>query len=384
MDFKQSVLSECEQRYKEMQSGRTPSPFTRENGVKSSSTYKSNNNRYQQRLQQEKTAFNQALHEILSRRNARLNREHEYACAVKRDRKRIIPCICWFVLGVVAAILIPFLAIKGGATYWAKERFIDEMGFDSFFNAFRFMVSSGEEGGKGIEAGIVSAVLGLGIWIALLVLAFKKHVGWLKIVLLAGLILDGAPIFLCIMFVRLLCVPIGYLVSFILTPWGIVALGVIMLILMLIGYGRLEVTKFKVFFWITVGLLVCCTAFGYFKGEELYAPAQAYYSQYDGSSPERAYEAEEGKSYLAYVDEENSTYYFSFKPEANGTYIIRSTGLKSNFNAAVYYEGYEIYKGEKEEDKHFSLKCALVAGETYYIAVYTTHEGHCRVHFDKT
>ena len=86
MDFKQLVMNEVDDKYKEMAKGTTDKPFAQTPTVSSNSTYEKKREDYYRRLNREHSEFNKAVNQIVKTRNARLKDEDQRRR--EKERKR--------------------------------------------------------------------------------------------------------------------------------------------------------------------------------------------------------------------------------------------------------------------------------------------------------
>ena len=266
------------------------------------------------------------------------------------------------------------------------------MGFEHFFAIFDGVFGANyRSSSSGIEVAVLAAILGVILYLSLLIFAIvqkKRHsrCGWLIGVLLGGLILEGGPVILCYMAVRLLFVPISYLIYFLVTPFGLIALGGTALLLLLIRNGKFELKRFKALGVLYMAIIIAVSAGGYYIGNPLSITSNNYYEAHNGKSTEQAVEIEVGKSYLANIKERGGEYYFVFTPTKSGSYTI-SSDYNMRTKVKLYSESNGLLGSDEDKNtKGFSLTQNLQANQRYYICVgfiEDYHSGHFTVLLNK-
>lgn len=379
MDFKKLVMHDTENKYQDMVNGTTAISFTDTVTVSDYNNYNRKRNSYYRRLDREKSEFNSALTQIRKVRDARIKAENNLKATIKRDRKKFVFCNNILFLSVLVIIAIVYFAMRNGGAAWVKDVLIFEMGFENFFAIFDSYSSN-----VGFEICVLSMILGGLLYLSLLIFAIVQKVrydefGWLIGVLLGGLLLSGLPFMLCWLLIRLLFVPFSYVIYFVLTPYGLLALGGIALLMLMIRCTKFELKRFKFRCVFNMILLIAVVAGGWYIGEIYSNIANEYYEAHNGTTIEKAVEVEVGDSYLANIKEEGGNYYFVFTPTMSGEYTISSTDDRE-IKVELYSKNGELLGRDGDEDEYgFSLTKSLKANEKYYICVgfiEDYHNGH--------
>ena len=382
MDFKKLVMHDTDSKYQDMASGATAMPFTDTVAISDYNGYNGKRNGYYRRLDKEKAEFNSAITQIRKTRDARIKSENDLNAAIKRDRKKFRFChnvLFWTTLIIIAIV---YFAMRNGVSAWVKDVLIFEMGFENFFAVF-----NSYSGNSGLEVCILSMIIGGLIWLSLLIFAIVKKVrddefGWLIGVLLGGLFFSGITIMLPWLAVRLLFVPLSYLIYFVLTPSGLLVLGGIALLLLIIRNKSFELKRFKVRCVCNMLLLVAIVAGSWYIGGIWSNESNEYYDAHNGTDITKAVEVEVGESYLANIKEDGGNYYFVFTPTRSGEFTISSTDEQET-KVQLYTENGDLLGSDGQEDRDgFSITEHLQANETYYICVgYVEdyHHGHFKV-----
>ena len=97
---------------------------------------------------------------------------------------------------------------------------------------------------------------------------------------------------------------------------------------------------------------------------------EEYDAQRDGSSFEKAYLAESGKSYTANITQRGQLVYFAFTPTESKTYTIYSTGSSDTYGYLYNASQTQITSDDDSgSNRNFSITYSMTAGTTYYIVV---------------
>lgn len=126
MDFKKMTMHDADGVFRSMANGTTPSPLTKKPNISSTEIYVAEREKYINRLNEEKNAFNATIKTVRTRR-AKLMEEARLQLIERQERKkrktaavkRIIP---WFMLAVAIAVNVIFAKnamAEGSITKWA-------------------------------------------------------------------------------------------------------------------------------------------------------------------------------------------------------------------------------------------------------------------------
>lgn len=374
MQFKDFVLSDVETKHLNMLNGKAPSPFSFDVSFVSRDTYSFARDNYQRRLNAEMQQYNFALETVNRKCRERLVNE-------KHDRKIYAPCFIVFLIAIVGLFLIIHFAMKNGTAYWAKDVIVEETSFKYFFALF-----SHDRNNAGFEVGIIAAVAAVALWIGLLIFAIVKYVrdyecGWLKL-LLGGLLFGGAPISLPFLVFRSLFVGLGYVVYFLLTPYGLIVLGGIATVLIIILGCRVRLKRFKALLAFTIIFTLAFTGGVWYFSNPIDEEGHEYYDTHNGISFVTAKELSLGKNGYALLYDENDAFYFVITTGESGKYKISSESGEC-ISIYLYSANQSLIKSDTDED--ISLEVFLTADTTYYVAVVSkeSYQGHYKVSFSK-
>ena len=89
MDLKQQIMRGTKEIFRSMAGGTTPAPLAKPVAVLSPDGYRSARNGYQDRLNAEKRAFNEALKNVRTAKAARIEAERQRALKRGKDRKKL-------------------------------------------------------------------------------------------------------------------------------------------------------------------------------------------------------------------------------------------------------------------------------------------------------
>ena len=390
MDFKKLVMHDTDNKYQDMASGETAVPFTDTVTISDYNNYNGKRNGYYRRLDKEKAEFNSAIGQIRKTRDARIKRENDFKATKSRDRSQFKACRIWTIISIIVSALLSFLAMKNGATLWAKEVLIPEAGFKHFFALFNG--STGEN--AGFEIGILAAIL-VGItWLIIFIWCIKEgEFGSCCGVFFGGMFIGAAPISLPYLLFRLILVGLSWVIYFILTPLGLLALALTAIIIVYCVGKKLELKRFKVKVFINIVLLLVISLGCAYFGNGYVQDNQTYYDDHNGSSMTTALEVESDNTYTVYIreteDGEQGAYYLKFTPTKSGEYNFFSTGgdctigqLYSNTGELLTSDG-----GSSKSYEEFDIHYNLMANQTYYLKVYFGRDywdaGHFQVHIEK-
>lgn len=383
MRFKDSVLSDIETKHLNMFNGRTPTPFSFDASFVSRGAYSAARDNYQRRLNSEMQQYNSALETVKRRRRERLIDEGNLKAAKKRDRKIYAPCLIVFLVAIVGLFLIIHFAMRNGIAYWVKDVIVEETSFKSFFALF-----SHYRDNTGFEVGITAMALAVALWLGLLIFAIVKRVrdyecGWLIGLLLGGLIISGAPIMLPFLAIRLLFVGLGYVVYFLLTPYGLIVLGGIAVILIIILGRRIRLKRFKALLAFTIIFSLAFTGGFWYFSNDINDEGHEYYDAHNGMSFETAKELFVGKnSYALLYEGNNDAFYFIISPQESGEYEISSD---SGENIELYFFSEDKKLIMSDTDSTLSITQSLENDKKYYLVVkYKLGYGHFKVVCEKS
>lgn len=88
MDFKQLVMNDVDDKYKNMTEGKTLTPLSKSTSVLDSNIYSQKRKKYLQRLSSEKNAFNLAIKKIIKARDDRIIYEEQRNSEREQQRKK--------------------------------------------------------------------------------------------------------------------------------------------------------------------------------------------------------------------------------------------------------------------------------------------------------
>lgn len=126
MDFKKMTMHDADGVFRSMASGTTPSPLTKKPNISSSEIYVAEREKYINRLNEEKNAFNAAIKTVRTRR-AKLMEEARLQLIERQERKKkdtaaIKHIIFWCLIAAAMAINVIFAKnamAEGSITKWA-------------------------------------------------------------------------------------------------------------------------------------------------------------------------------------------------------------------------------------------------------------------------
>lgn len=382
MRFKDSVLGDVETKHLNMLKGKTPTPFSFDVSFVLRETYSAARDGYQRRLNTEMQQYNSALETVKRRRRERLIDEGNLKAAKRRDRKIYAPCLIVFLVAIAGLFLIIHFAMKNGIAYWAREVIVEETSFKYFFALF-----SHDRNNTGFEVGITAAVAAGALWLGLLIFAIVKRVrdyecGGLIDFLLGCLILGGLSITLPFLAIRLLFVGLGYVVYFLLTPYGLIVLGGIAAILIIILGCRVRLKRFKALLAFTIIFTLAFTGGFWYFSNPINEEGHEYYDTHNGISFETAKELSVGKSGYALLYDDTDAFYFVVTPGESGQYEISSESGEC-ISVYLYSSTYSSIKSDTDED--ISLEVSMTADTTYYLKVAPkeSYQGHYKIFCSK-
>lgn len=383
MQFKDSVLGDVETKHLNMLNGRTSVPFSNDVTIISRGGYSTARDNYQRRLNLEMQQYNSALETVKKRRRDRLIAEGNLKAAKKRDRKIYAPCLIVFLIAIVGLFLIIHFAMKNGIAYWAKDVVVEETSFKYFFALF-----SHYRDNTGFEVGITAMALAVALWLGLLIFAIVKRVrdyecGWLIGLLLGGLIISGAPIMLPFLAIRLLFVGLGYVVYFLLTPYGLIVIGGMAVILIIILGRRIRLKRFKALLAFTISFSLAFTGGFWYFSNDINDEGHEYYDAHNGMSFETAKELAVGKNGYAFLYEGNDAFYFVITPQESGEYKISSDDGEC---ISVYLYSSTLNSIKSDSDEDISMEVSMIADVTYYLKVVPkeSYRGHYKISCSNT
>lgn len=365
MDFKDYVLGDVKANHLKMINGEAPQPFASDMSLVPSKTYSENRDRYLERLENEREEFNKSLDKIKTTHRERLEKERHTRFVHYKDLKKYIPCLASFFVLITILFIIIYLAMQDGVAYWVKDVLVEEMGIHSFFALFSHYGDN-----TGYETGIAAIVLACCLWVGLIIYSIilynTEFVEWPLYVLVGGLLLGGLPIMLPFLLIRLLMVALGYLIYFILTPFGIILWGIISLIPIIILGIQIRSTGFKIALIVTIFAVIAFTGGLCYHGANVDKIGKKYYAEHNGMSFESAKELSVNSEQTVYFYGENDAYYFVITPEKDGIYQILSYegGYLSIY---LYTSGRHLI--QQDIDKDVLIEQMLFAGDKYYIKV---------------
>lgn len=368
MQFKDSILGDIENKYRNMINGKTAKPFSGSVAFASRDAYSGARDKYQHRLNLEMQQYNSALETIKTRRRERLIDEGNLKAAKSRDRKIYFPCLIVFLVAIAVLFCIIHFAMSKGIAYWAKDVIVKETSFKYFFALFE------GAGSTGFEVGITAMALGVALWLGLLIFAIVKRVrddecGWLIGVLLGGLILSGAPIIIPFLAIRLIFVGLGYVVYFLLTPYGLIVIGGIAAILIIILGRRIRLKRFKALLAFTIIFMMAVTGGFWYFSNDINDQGHKYYDAHSGFSFETAKELSIGGNGYALLYDDNDAFYFVITPQESGKYEISADikGYGKEISVYLYSSGFKVIKSDT--DKDISMEVFMSADTTYFLKV---------------
>lgn len=383
MQFKDTVLGDIETKYFNMLQGETPTPFSFDVSFISRNAYSASRDGYQRRLKAEMQQYNSVLDTVQRRRRERLIEENKFKEAKRRDRKLYAPCFLVFLIAIAGLFLIIHFAMRNGIAYWAREVIVEETSFKCFFALFPQYQDN-----TGFEVGLTAMVLACALWLGLLIFAIVKRVrddecGGLIGFLLGGLLIGGLPVTLPFLAIRLLFVGLGYVVYFLLTPYGLLVLGGIAAILIIILGRKIQLKRFKTLLSFTIIIALAFTLGFWYFSKDINVEGREYYNAHNGFSFETAKELSVGESGYALLYEGNTAFYFVITPEESGKYKISSESGEC-ISVYLYLSDHSSLQSDTDED--ISMEVSMTADTTYYLKVLPkeSYHGHYMVSFLKT
>lgn len=379
MDFKRTVMGDTDSKYLDMLNNKTASPFKSAMSISEQSSYKLKKNAYLRRLENERIAFNNAINKVKKTRDERIRVENEHNATVKRDKKRMGFCYGVLISTFVLVVVFVFAVMQSSDV----PRFLDvamhELSFDHFFSMF----NASSLGNCGWEVGILSIILGGLTWLGLLILAIVKKknedkLGWLIGLLIGGLFISGASIMLPIVIMRLLLSLLALAMKYLVSPFGVLLLGVVALVLLIVKCRSMELKQYRVKCICGMIVLFFVILIHWSLGNQFAISANQSYQSSDGTSEYKARTVEAGESYLAHIKEDGGRYYFRFSPEESGEYTIRSLD-EQRTQVTVYSTYDDMRASDSSSNDGFTLTKYLEANEVYYICV--SYVGDYHGHF---
>lgn len=387
MQFKESILGDVETKHLDMLKDNTSKPFSFDTSLASWDTYSASRDDYLKRLNREMQEFNSAVGKVRSRRSDRLIDKNKLRAAKRRDWRLYTPCLVVFLVAMVALFLIVYFVMKTGFAYWAKDVIVEETSIKHFFVLFDH-----QNDNIGLEVEFTALMLAVAVWLALLIFAIVKRVrdyakSWPIALLIGGLIVGGAPIAIPFFAIRLLFVGLGYVIYFLLTPYGLLVIGGIAAVLMIILGARVRLKRFKALLSITIICTVLFSAgFWYFsiklndEGLSLDDIGQTYYDDHNGRSFLSPKELSVTENGYALLYEDNDTFYFEVTSEEGGKYEIAFENPE-RYSATWYSSDFhELYKKTPEDS---TLLVPMMSGEKYYLVIERNEDyyGHYKISF---
>ena len=174
--------------------------------------------------------------------------------------------------------------------------------------------------------------------------------------------------------IRLLLVGLGWVTYFLFTPAGLIALGILSMILVGILGRNLELKEFKTRSLISIILLLAISCGFAYVGNDYVAENFRYYEAHNGRSMDTADTIELGDSCMVYLnsDAEKNAYYFKFTPTQKGEYTFyTSSAYYSNVTGRLYSKKGEILaeEGVSSSRSSFKITYKMSANQTYYLRV---------------
>lgn len=271
MDFKNLVLNDAEDKYREMIGGRTSDPFSGSIQVAASDEYAKRRGRYQERLLREKDEFNNAITEVKARRDSRMSGESRMRDIMAMDRYRSRSSLTVFLIFLAVAASMILLCLAGFTPYvteelipamgWEGVEYIGE-GFDDleylfedafvYFDAYALVLA-------------LTVLFTVGIYLGLLILAIVKRddYGWLLGVLIGGMLLSGLPLLIIFLAVRLIFFLLSFVFMLIFMPIGIPIVCIAGIVLLIIKTREFALNKTKRLNYLFVVILVLAGLIGF-------------------------------------------------------------------------------------------------------------------------
>ncbi len=384
MEFKKLVSSDMEGKYKDMVNRVTADPFQEKMGLAEPITYAQKRTQYYNRLELERKEFNRTIDKIKATRRARLQKEEDLRRAIQWDKQRFIPICFIIIVGFLLAGVLSFVAMKKGATVWVKEVLLYEAGFKTFIGLF----DGFDEGIKpaGFEIGVLCAVLVVVGWIVAFSIFIKKGEGGVcSSIFFGGLFFGGLSLAVPFFAFRLLMVGLSYIVYFLLTPLGIVALGIAVVIAVLIVGTGLSLARFKVTMYVLLLVLVGGCIGSAYMGKGYVQEARNYHLFHDGKSMLTAVDIEFGETRTIHIRKGEEIHYFVIQPKETNIYTIYSSKAE-HLMGSLYSEDRQAIRTEQSEYDDLYFYCTLEVGETYYFKImydgYSTN-CHFQLHFEE-
>lgn len=375
MTFKDLIMGDIETKHLNMINETTPAPFSLNVSLISSKNYSNSRDKYQRRLNSEMQQYNSALYTIKRAYDTRIEKESNLKVAIKRDVKVYLPCLFIFLLAIIGLFFYVQYAVKSGIAYWVRDSIIKETGFDCFFALFEQYHNN-----TGVEVCITAVALAGCLWLGLLIFGIVRRddYGWLISVLLGGLFLAGISIALPFLAIRLLFVGLGYVAYYILTPYGVIFLGVLAVIIMIIIGRHVKLIRFKTLLAFTIIFAISCASGLWYMSVGINKQAKEYYEAHNGESFETAKELSFGKSNTILLYDIDDSFYFIFTPNESGEYKISSDDGES-ISVYLWSANYNLIKSDTDND--IDLVRSMNEGETYYLQVKAkeSYRGHYKV-----
>lgn len=242
LDFRAQVIGGAEQRYQDMLAGRTAPAIRTDLQVESSAAYESNWKRYVQRATAERTAFNNAIASVNKRAEERLAGENRHRSDLIADRSEFKGVIISVIILVVLMAAFVFACTALNLPEWVSNTLLPITG-EHIKSVLDF------ENTDGIAMGIlavVAAIVGIVIFFRCI-----GDMGFIGSAIVATLACTAAAIV-----VKFVMFCVGYLVYFLLAPWGMMALAFLFCILILIVGRGLTTGRYKTYKWLCCVLCV--------------------------------------------------------------------------------------------------------------------------------
>ena len=91
---------------------------------------------------------------------------------------------------------------------------------------------------------------------------------------------------------------------------------------------------------------------------------------HDGTSFEKAFIAESGKTYDVNITKGGQIVYFAFTPTSSGSFTIQSTGSGDTYGTLYSSSQSSLKTSDDDGDgSNFKITYTMTAGKTYYVAV---------------
>ena len=304
------------------------------------------------------------------------NERNVFKTANRKKHKKALVLEAVFIAFMAAIAVVAFVAIRFGGTYWAENVLPAEVGFESFFALFA-------GGSVGYIACLIAMILaGLAALIAFIFAAravvkdidsvLGRIGGVIGFILFGGQFVIGLTAAASFLLIRLSFVLIGFLMKYLLSPYGLIIIGVAAIITLSVIAKKSK--ELRGLFLLNLLLIVALTTYCYVTSIATTFFANEYYEML-GSSQTYAETINAGDDKLVYQLSENDPYYFVFEPQESANYTIElhQLGNCSEKNALVRVltnNGELLSQTKKGDDWSWIL--GLVKGEKYYIVTNLT------------